>query len=294
MIAGELSALASALCWALSSVWLTAHTRRLDAITVNTVRCLVASAFFAVLLPFAGGLAALTRLSWANVAGLLGSVVLIIGVGDTLFFASMERIGASRALPVASANPLITLVLALVFLGEWLSPLDLAGAALTLGGVYLIVASPPSTAARRPADGGRVGLLMAVAAAGCWGVGTAVLKTGMSGINVIVANAVRQPAAALLLLGFMAVRGRSLAPVRRLSRRQQASLLAASLLASGIGSILFVYGIQYAGAAKGAILSNTTPLFGLPFSARLLRERLTPGLIAGTILSVIGVWMIVW
>jgi len=61
-----------------------------------------------------------------------------------LMNAGLHRIGASRTAILTSVGPVLTLGLAYVYLGEPLTPLQLGGTGLILGGVY--IASRPRTA----------------------------------------------------------------------------------------------------------------------------------------------------
>ena len=66
----------------------------------------------------------------------------------------------------------------------------------------------------------------------------------------------------------------------------------AGVMGAGVGSMLYVLAVQQAGAARTAILSSTAPLFALPMAALLLHERITPRVVAGTLLSIVGIWLV--
>ena len=76
---------------------------------------------------------------WLAVAGIaLVSTVAAI----TLFFAGLERIGPTRASTLSTVEPLFTVLLAAVVLGETIAPLQLAGGALILAAVILLARAP--------------------------------------------------------------------------------------------------------------------------------------------------------
>jgi drug/metabolite transporter (DMT)-like permease len=56
--------------------------------------------------------------------------------------------------------------------------------------------------------------------------------------------------------------------------------------------LLFLVAIQYAGAGKAAVLTSCAPLFGLPLSARYLKERVTARILWGTGLVVTGIFFL--
>ncbi|MCW3040270.1 MAG: family transporter [Solirubrobacterales bacterium] len=71
-------------------------------------------------------------------------VVLMAGVSTVLavtaFFAGMRRIGATGASTIASVEPVFTVALAAVFLGETLSPVQALGGLVVLAGILLVQA----------------------------------------------------------------------------------------------------------------------------------------------------------
>jgi DME family drug/metabolite transporter len=290
---GGLSALFSALLWALSSVMFTWMAPYLDVLPMNLARCIFATLVFWLLLPFAGGPAALTQIAPATMLALAASSILMIVVGDSLYFASMRLIGVSRATPIASVNPLITLVLAIAWLHEHLTVLNIVGSVLTIAGLYLVIGGGRRADEREQAPPAWLGVVVALSAALSWGVGMAVLKVGVTGVDVIVAHSVRQPLGAVFLWGIIAASGRNLDRVRQLSRRLWLILFTNSIVANFIGGIFFVLAFQLAGAGKAATLTSTSPLFAMPFSILILRERPTRVMLAGTVLAVVGIALVV-
>ena len=61
--------------------------------------------------------------------------------GRFFLFASIERIGASRAGLFKISAPMFTIFLGIAILGEQLSTIDYVGSAIVLGGLYLLSAS---------------------------------------------------------------------------------------------------------------------------------------------------------
>ena len=47
--------------------------------------------------------------------------------------------------------------------------------------------------------------------------------------------------------------------------------------------------LDLAGAARAATLSSTSPLFAAPAAVVFLGERLTPRIVVGTVLAVVGI-----
>lgn len=67
---------------------------------------------------------------------------LATGVALALFFAALPRLGASRTAVVSTLEPVSTLVLAGIVLGEWPGPAGLVGGALIVGAAALVALTP--------------------------------------------------------------------------------------------------------------------------------------------------------
>lgn len=113
-------------------------TRRTGAIPAATVIMLAASVIFGAALLFGGGSWPGSPLGWEAVAGIaiLATVVPMVG-----FFAGMQRLGAPDAATLSTLEPVVTLLLASLFLGETLGMIELAGASLVLGAVVVLARS---------------------------------------------------------------------------------------------------------------------------------------------------------
>jgi uncharacterized membrane protein len=293
-VSGELLGLLSALCWALASVLLTIGAKRIDVVPLNMVRCMFTTALFWALLPFYGGLEALAAIPPSAWPWLVVSVLALLVVGDTLFFRSMDLAGVSWAMPVSSINPLWAVILASFFVGEPLSWTLVLGALLVVGGVVLVSRSSSQADPELPVSPSarRTGLLMALLVSVLWAVGQVSLKPATEGVHSVVANSVRQPLAMLLLMGLTTVRGQW-HELKGLDRKSWAVILIASLIGTGIGTLLFIMAIQMIGAGKNAVLASISPLLALPFSMLWLRERPTRWAMAGTVLTTTGIALVV-
>lgn len=86
--------------------------------------------------------------------GMLGVGVVSTFIAIQAFYAGAHRIGAARASLVSTVEPIWTIVLAGILFGERLTPLQLVGGALILGGVVIAQTQPgaPSPSELRLAD----------------------------------------------------------------------------------------------------------------------------------------------
>lgn len=295
-MSGEAGALLAAALWSVSVTILTVQTRRIGAISVNAVRSLSAALFVLLLIPFAGGLSDLRGISASSAVAVVGSGVLAMGLGDSLYFASLPLLGVSRAVPISNGlYPLLALLMAAVWLDENVTWLILLGTGLVIVGVSLLVGeSSPAVAGDGngshggPAGQWRRGLFLLILACVVWAVSTAWLKAGMGDLDVIAAGTIRIVINALILLPVAGLVG-GRREIAGNGMRNTAALAAAGVLGIGIGSLFYVFAVQEAGAGRTAVLTSTQPLFALPLAVLFLREKITPKVVLGTALCILGI-----
>jgi uncharacterized membrane protein len=184
--------------------------------------------------------------------------------GDSLYFMAAARIGVSRALPIASAFPLLTTLGAVVLLNEPPTAALIAGSALVVLAVALI-------GGERARGGGRIdviGLLLAGLAACMWAASGLFLGPALKILDPTAANMIRFPIGAIVFTVYLA----AVRPSEHLTSRLVWLSLAAAIgtLAS---AMLFLGGIAAAGVARGVALNATSPVFSAVLAAFLLRER---------------------
>lgn len=287
---GELGALAAAVFWAGSAVSLRSQTGKLPVLAINAFTGGYAALVFWVALVALGRVGDLITIPPEALFGLLGSVLIGMAVGDTLYLRAMHAIGVARALPIATTFPIPTALLSLLLLGEPVTWWTFAGAGLVVVGVYLVGFR---AASRAPDPGGLSGrgVLYAAGAACCWAVSPVLLKPSLDMVDPILANAIRLPTACLVLIA-LSLRGPPPGHPFAYGART-AAILAMAGLFNGLSSIFWLIGLSEAGAARAAALSATAPIFAAPLAAIFLKERLSAPVVVGTTLSIAGIALVI-
>jgi drug/metabolite transporter (DMT)-like permease len=174
----------------------------------------------------------------------------------------------------------------------------LGGSLLIMVGIFLLlwrampVVSPSVDVGRRSRFDWRGAVLLLMIATVFWTLSTTWLRAGSGNLGPVSAGALRAGGTTLFLLpATLGMRRESSMP--RFAWSSVASVAAAGILAVGIGSLFYIAAVQEAGAGRTAILTSTMPLFNLPLAVLFLRERVTPRIIAGTIIGIAGIWLIV-
>jgi len=294
LFVGELSALGSAVLWAVTSLIYKTQAGRVSATALNALRCLIAAVFFALVVVVTGRTGSFAIVPTKTYGALTASVLVGIALGDTAYFRSMNLVGVSRALPISGSFPLFTLVFALLFLHEPLTMIAVIGACLVVGGVCLVAMPRGDTpTAKEPVGANhRLGVAMAILAALCWAASASVLSWGMGDVDLLIANATRLTIASFILSLSAFRQGQGLG-IPGLGRRGLGLVAIAAVFGSGFSGMLFLGGVQYAGAAVATTLSSTAPLFAAPLSRIFLGEQLTRQVALGTVLSFTGIVLIV-
>jgi drug/metabolite transporter (DMT)-like permease len=223
-------------------------------------------------------------------------------IGDTLYIYALTSVGLQRTFPVTMALfILLSVAGGVVLLDEPFSWGLVMGGLLIGAGIYLVVLQ---RAADQPAPGStgtamtrntslRTALWLLPLVGITWAVATLLLASSKEDLGAIAAGTIRIPAGAFALIAVTAaLQPKALiAPFRKRSHIGMIALT--GVLGTGIGSLLYVYSVLEAGAARAVILNATSPLMAVPLSIIFLGERLTRPVAYGTVLCVAGVLLVV-
>ncbi len=283
---GVLTGVGCGLNWAVTSLLVRTLLGRMTPAGISAVRATGGGAILLAMAFAAGeGPAMLHAPLWV-VLSLSLAIVVSMGIGDSIFFRSMEELGVSRALALSLLNPLLTTLTGIALYGEPLTLLRIGAIALVIGGLVLIVVGregaggPAGRATRR-------GLRLVFLAAACWAFAATVIKPALLFLPVLAGTALRIPMASLVLWLGPWTRG-TLAAMRESTTGERWRLVTICLL-NVLGSVLFTVAIRSGGVAIGNALASTSPLFAIPLEILILRRRPSTRTIAGAVLTVAGI-----
>ena len=148
-----------------------------------------------------------------------------------------------------------------------------------------------------PAGPRRLGLAPTVVVlttvAGAWAAATLLLAGGRGDLSALPVSSIRIPAGGLAI-AFVATAASRGAVVRRLPSRADLPLvLTLGLVGTAVGSVLYIYAVTEAGAARAVILNSTSPLMIVPLSMYFLKERPTMLVGLGTLLCLVGTLIVI-
>ncbi len=301
--------------WSATSVALTSLSARTSPVVLSALRLGSATLLLPFILWASGQAGDLADAPAWTLLQVIGSGFVGYGIGDTIYILALKRLGMQRTFPVTMALFIsMTVAGGVILLDEPLTWGLPAGAALIGMGIYPIVIpgkganrgvpqvvpadsavatlveTPEGTAFAAPGWGGYA-LLVLVGV--FWAAATLWLASAKGDLGAIAAGSVRTPAGAVALLAFAAtMQPRELkAPFR--NRNHILGIVAAGIVGTAFGSLMYVYAVVTAGAARTAVLSATSPLLALPLSMVFLGERFTRRIGVGTVCCVVGILLVV-
>ena len=289
---GVVYALTAALAWAGSSAILKSLTARIDSISLNALRLCVTSLLVLTIIPLSGRGAELVNTPLIPLVYLIISGVIGLAIGDTIYIKSLSYLNVSQAFPIAlCSNTVFTMLLAVLLLGESFTWVTGLGTFFVLLSVYLLTSTRMTNSTPGRTRG--KGIILTLTAGATWAIAVVTLKLGAIDINPLVAATIKLSSAAIVLLPFaLSQRGRGALQLRKYSSRSLALALTSGPLDYGVGMVLFITAIQLIGAGKTVVLSATSPLFLLPFSVFILKERLTRFTLMGILISFTGIYLV--
>lgn len=290
--AGQLAALGTAVCWASGASFFAAAAARLGPKPLNRLRLAFGLVLLMIALLVTHGSAWPT---WATpfqlgVLALSGVVGFIFGDGNG--FVSIVNLGPGRATLVMSLAPLFTVALAWPLLGERPGPHLLVGMALLLGGLaWVLLERAHETheqASGRVVTGIIAGALAALGQAGGYVLSKIALDTG---IDALSATVVRVGAATLLIWAWAAMRGQAGPTIAAASADRGGAAFAFGGAFSGpfLGVTLSLVALQHIEAGVAASITAFFPVLAILIAMRFHHEKVTPRLILGALVAVVGV-----
>ncbi len=223
------------------------------------------------------------------------SMLLGIVMGDAMYFLSQERIGVSRAFPIAMSYPLVVYLITATFLGEPVIPQRVLGVVFTVLGVALITragqADNQEDISRWNDRDRQIGFVLAVITALAWALSDAIFQFGLISVGAAESNYFRMLVVSIILVPIFFI---SLKNGRRLpTRRITGMALLTGLFGVGFSMIAYSYAVKFVGATVTAVVIAAAPVFTAPLSAVYLGEDVNRRVASGTLLTIIGVFLVV-
>jgi len=288
---GETLALASAVVWAVAVILFRVSGKDVHPIGLNLFKNLFALLLLLAVMPLLHKPlfpdATLTETGLLLLSGFLG-----IAVSDTLFFMSLNIVGASLAAIVDCFYSPFVIILSYVFLSERLNGWQLSGVLLIITAVLTIARKSRGKDERISRKDLIRGIILGVLAMLFVAVGIVLVKPMLAGVGIFWATGVRLVGGTLGVLAFLLLhpkRREVLLPLLDLSNWKV--MVPASFLGSFLSLLFWMGGMKFAFASVAAILNQMNTIFIFILAAVFLKEKATPWKIAAIVLAFIGAFL---
>ena len=288
---GELAALATSLFFSFASTFFTLAGRRVGSMVVNRTRLALAVVFLGITHWVTLGIplplhTEPERWLWLGLSGIVGLVL-----GDICLFQAFVSIGPRLSMLMMSLAPVIAAIQAWIFLAETMSLGQMAGILMTLGGITWVVMERNGNNNQKNHDYAR-GILYGLGGALGQATGLVLAKNGLLGVfSPISGNIIRMITAAVVLWMMTFIQRQAGKTLRTLAedRRGVGFTIAGAIAGPFLGVSFSLLAVQRTEVGVASTLMALPPLFLLPISYVVFKERFGWGAVAGTFVAVFGV-----
>ena len=259
---------------------------QMEPLLVSVLRMLVAAVAV-------GAVVAWRRMPWPPLSrrqwgALAGCAFLMVYINQIFFVHGVAGTNAANAALIIALNPLVSSLLAVVLLGDRLSPPRILGVALGFGGVAAVVLHRPGMAL----GGAGVGDLLVLCSVTTWVLGGVMVQRLARGIDPLFISAVLNVIGTALLLVHVGLRPSPLVyDASRINGMTVVLIGVSGLLATALGGIVWNRALMVLGVARTALYSYWVPIFGVLFAVLLLGEPLTVWHGVGLAAVLAGTWL---
>jgi drug/metabolite transporter (DMT)-like permease len=291
---GELAALSTSILWSFTSVLFTVAGRRVGSVIVNRARLVLAVIFISVThLALQGVIipreTSPERIFWLGLSGMVGLVA-----GDASLFQAFVLIGPRLSMLMMALAPVISTLLAWIFLGEHLRSMDLLAVLITILGIAWVVWESNVRLQEVERKDFMLGILFGIGGATGQAVGLITSKLGMEGgFPPLSATLLRMLAAMLFLWIITLFQGKIGSTLHALKdRKAMLAIVGATIVGPYLGVWLSLIAIDQAQIGIASTLMALSPIFLIPLAKIVFKEQISNRIVFGTVVAIIGVTMI--
>ena len=335
-LTGEIAALSAAFLWAAATLMFGRMGRQLSPVVLNLAKGLFALLFLGITLGLQASFVLQTdptdpsilALPGRSIVYLLVSGAIGIGLGDTAYFSAINILGARRALLLETLAPIVSALLAWLFLAETLPETAVIGIGLTLLGIAWVISERTPNTKTTPLG---AGIWVALLAVVCQASGAVLSRAALADTTVdpLWSTLIRLLAGLFYMGLSVAVWPVQLGdyrddladgPIEALASTRAtydkpngratdwqarwqkswlalrkpkllASVAVAAFFATYLGIWLQQVALKYTPTGIAQSLLATSPLFVLPMAAAL-GDRVSWRAVIGAVVAMSGVWLL--
>ncbi len=274
--AGEIYSTVCALLWAISIIYFKKSGEQLGPVPLNFFKNTVALLLFVITLPLLGvAFFPADQNLWDWIALLLSGVI-GIGIADTVFFASLNRLGAGRSAVVDCLYSPFIILCSFLYLDERMGPALWLALALMITGILIGTWKPEPMEDARMSRRLHQGVALGAISMFLMAVGIVTAKPVLNHADPIWASMVRL-LGGVAFLALLALRKTHRAEVRRCFRPGPLwkVTMPAAVIGGYLAMILWISGMKYTDTTIAGVLNQLSTIFVLILATVWLREPLT-------------------
>ncbi len=289
---GEICALAAPICWSFAIILFRKTGEVVPPLALNLFKNVLSGILFFITLVVLGQTAP-PGVESRDYLLLLVSGAIGIGISDTLFLMTLNRVGAGlQAIINTSYSPAI-IALSLLFLGERLSLVQALGVGLIISAVLSVIWMRDRSGGQIGSRALAIGIMLGLGTTLTQAVSIVMIKPLLGEVPLIWANCWRMLgglAMSLLLLPLLSAPRQALASLRQV--RVWPTMIPGTILGTYLALVVWLAGMKFTQASTASALNQTATLWTFVLAAIFLREPVTRLRLAGLLLGVGGVAMV--
>jgi len=292
LLLGQALGLVTALCFAQNSVIYRHLGRKFGSQGVAHIRMWLALPLVILLTRLVEGVWFPTGWPASTYLILLISGVIGYFLTDLLMFNAYILLGSREAMVIMTLSPVVTAALSFILFAERLNLIQLFGMSVTIAGIaMMILLDKQASLIASERKSRRAGVLYAVLAAILQSISFLLAKAALTDGGPVATNLVRTVGglAAFIIFNGL-IKRNAIAHFKSLSdRRALFLLLLASLAGPVVGMSCQMKAFTLAPVGLVTTITQISPVLLLPFDRLILKHRISPSSLAGTLLSIVGI-----
>ena len=283
---GIIVALLSAASWAFATVVFDRIGKVVPYVGITFLKGIFSIILMIILLIFTGGLhdIGIWEFSFLALSGIIG-----ISLGDSLFFKSLQDLGAKVQVIFFLLGQIFTMVLSLLLLGELLSLEQYIGAVVLLTGIVIVIWGKQDNHPNK----GR-GIVCGLLSILCFSVSAIMVKMAIAEVEVITATFYRMLFGTIFTLGFGVVGKQLPSWIKPLKDKRLLILFILNVFVITYGGFLLsMVAIKLISVSLVSVLGTTEPVFVLLFAYLINKEKITKQEVIGSMITLIGLFIII-
>jgi len=315
---GELLAILAVLTFVVSNVFFRKTEQNATPVFINFFRTAIGTLTFFVLAFVLGIFTYIFLLPWdlwilTFLSFLFGQVI-----GDTAYFKAQKEIGTTLALAISMTFPLFTVILSLIFLNHAFD-FKIILSLILIGSGIIVIGKSKIYSDKKNSENSEIHtkklktstsfkpIVYALIASLGWAIGLVIIDyvTNLidlilitDGISSIISNVIRFPFALVILFSMVWRENRFGDNKQNEHSFKKPSqtwliLLIASIIGTSIGAYLYTEAAHTAGAVVMSLIASASPLFSLPLTYWLNKEKITKYGFLGVLSTILGVIVVI-